>query len=326
MKTVKRKLEEWRPWIAKYFYYIFLLMGLLITFLGGLYPYYLYYSAPNYSFEPGFSGFGVARNQTNILPWMMVVGIGVDPPDLWFQYFFQCSINGTYNFIFVFPFNVISKISATENMSFRTTSRGSAIWLRYEVNDISVGWASKEIWGYFSIENTFQSGTRGSYTFLLPFGMGIHPEVYGNLQRELNVPFHTPDTNITLQFGLPGHYKITGTFPPVSAGPNVWITPTNRSIETVEWEFETLRDSVTVQCQDPNEASYYQSLPFISGLGLSIGASIATRTIYDAVKEWASPSQTRVVKTFNKARRRSRLVYQRMVRRPCRRRLFTKEK
>jgi len=280
------KNEILQRWIARHFTSTFLLTGLVIMFIG-IATSYLFYSAPRYSFRPTFSGFGVARNSTNISPEMLVVGIGLDPPELWFQYFFSCSANGTYNFLFVFPFYVTSTYASKENMSLRATSQGSAIWLQYQVSDVSYGWESGEVWGVFSIENTFQSGFRGSYMFLLPFGMGIHPEVYGNLQRELGVTFHTPDTNITLQFGLPARYQITQTFPPLSSGPETWVTYTNRTITTVKWEFETLQNSVTIYCQDPNEIAFYDHLLFISGLGYGIGVSIVITTVYEAVKDWA---------------------------------------
>jgi len=264
-------------------------VGLLITVVLGLGPYLILISAPTYSFTPGFSGFGIARNDTFVSPTMMVVGFGSDPPELWFQYFFQYAANGTYNFVFAFPFYITSEKGASGNMSFRATSRGSAVWLRYEATNVYSGGQSGEIWGVFSIENTFQSGTRGLYAFILPFGMGINPEVFGNLQHELGIGLHTPDVNISLQVGLPSRYKITGTFPPVSAGPNVWVIPTNRSIVTIECMHATLQDSVTILCEDPNEISLYESLPFISGVFLGIGVPIITRTIYDAVKEWSRP-------------------------------------
>jgi hypothetical protein len=289
MQTIKWEIGKHRSWIGKHFYHIFILAGLLFTIVLGLEPYLILVNAPSYSFKPGFSGFGIARNETVILPTMMVVGLGSDPPELWFQYFFECEANGTYNFIFAFPFNITGQIGSSRNMSFRATTRGSAVWSRYEVNTVSYGWQSAEVWGVFSIENTFQSGTRGSYTFILPFGMGISAEVIGDLQHELGIGFHTPDVNISLQVGLPSRFKIIGTFPPVSAGPNVWVTPTNRSITTMEWHFEKLQDSVTINCEDQNEIAFYETLPFISGLFLGIGIPIITTTLYDAVKEWSRP-------------------------------------
>jgi len=293
MKTTIQKLEKRRPWVAKYFTCLFLLAGLLITTILGLVPYCLFFSAPHYALQPSFAGFGVARNTSNIVPSWFVVGVAVDPPELWFQYFFEYSMNGTYNFLFIFPFKIINKIRASENMHFNSTSRGSAIWLQYKVNDVPFGWAGTDIWGDFSIENTFKSGTRGSYMFILPFGRGISGEVLGNLQEALQVTFHTPDTNISLQVGLPARYQITQAFPPISAGPNVWTTPSNRVISTVEWQFETLQDSVTIYCQDPDEIALYQSYQFISGLGFGIGVTMVTTTVYDAIKDWVRPSRRR---------------------------------
>lgn len=276
-----------RAWVVRHFYHLFLLGGLLITTFAGIAPQYFFASAPRYYLQSSFSGFGVARNSTNISAHRFVVGIGVDPPELWFQYFFRCDTNGTYNFLFVFPFKITSKIHATDNTHFNATYRGSVVWLQYQVNNVSIWGRDDDIWGYFSIENTFQSGTRGSYMFVLPFGMGIHPEVSSKLHRDLGVTFHSPDANISLQVGLPAPYQITQTFPPISAGPNVWETPTNRTITTVEWEFETLEDSVIIFCQDPDGMANYQNYQFISGIGFGIGIPIIAATIFEYVKELA---------------------------------------
>jgi hypothetical protein len=126
----------------------------------GLFPYYLFFSAPRYSLNSNFSGFGVARNNTNVSPNSLVMDVRVDPPELWFQCSFDCDVNGTYNFIFVFSFKIISKITATENMFFNASSHGSAVWLQYQVNDVSSGWMPKNVGGEFSIENTFGSSIR----------------------------------------------------------------------------------------------------------------------------------------------------------------------
>lgn len=71
---------KFRQFIKKHFviiYLIFVLIGLITTGLGGIF-YYRFISAPSYSFKYGFSGFGIARNNTDILPAMMVVGVGID--------------------------------------------------------------------------------------------------------------------------------------------------------------------------------------------------------------------------------------------------------
>jgi hypothetical protein len=53
----------------------------------------------------------------------------------------------------------------------------------------------------------------------------------------------------------------------------------------MEWEFETLQDSVTIQTEDRGEILFYENLPFISGLLLSIGIPTIITTIYDAIRE-----------------------------------------
>jgi len=59
---------KFRQLIAKHFfivYLIFFLIGMITTGLGGIF-YYRFISAPSYSFKYGFSGFGIARNDTTL--------------------------------------------------------------------------------------------------------------------------------------------------------------------------------------------------------------------------------------------------------------------
>ena len=288
---MKQMFEKLCMWVAKYIIPLFFTLGFLITLLGGFIPLFLFYNAPNYSFQPNFSGFGVARNETNISPNFFVLSITIRPPELYFYYSFSCCENGTYNFLFWFPFKIISKTSSTMNMSFNATSRGSAVWLRYQVDNVGYGWVNHQFSGVFSIENTFQSGTRGSYMFVLPFGLGIPGELIWNIQRELKVPFTTTSANIDLSFGVPSGYHITQTFPPHTVGPNTWTTRSNRTITKVGWNPRDLRDSVTIYCQNPNEIALYQSFLFIGGLCLGIGFPIMTTPVYDTVKKWTKPRQ-----------------------------------
>jgi len=69
--------------------FLFLLLGIIFTILGIIF-YYLYFNAPSYSLKTGFSDFGVARNYTNISPRRFIVGIKVDPAELWFEYYCLC--------------------------------------------------------------------------------------------------------------------------------------------------------------------------------------------------------------------------------------------
>jgi len=287
-------IEEFREWTARYIVPLFLTLGMIIAFLGGFIPLYVFFNAPNYSFQPNFSGFGIARNQTYISPLRFVLSITTGPPELYFSYSFSCAENGTYNFLFWFPFKIVSEASSKVDMSFNATAKGSAVWLQYQVDNVHYGWTGQQISGVFSIENTFQSGTRGSYMFVLPFGLGVPHELVRKIQMDLGIPFVTPSASIDLSFGVRVGYLITQTFPQHSVGPNTWTTPTNRTITKVGWNPKELSDSITVYCQNPNEMAIYQSFLFIGGLGLGIGVPIVTTTLYDATKEWTKkPSKER---------------------------------
>lgn len=281
MKSLKLRLWLNRRRIGKSLIALIFTLGCLLT--GQAYVYYIQYvNAPVYHFRSGFSGFGIARNDT-INPYMMVVGIGIDPPELWFQYFFTCPTNGTYNFIFIFPFNITRINYISEYMVVNSTPHGSAIWLRHSVENASYNAPVQEISGDFSIENTFQDGTRGLYTIILPFGMGIDPEVFQEPWKILKVSLHSPDAPITLHVGLPGDFRPTNMFPPVTKGPNTWTTAMNRTITSLEWNFAALQDSVTIQ-GNTDEKFYYDNLPFISGILFGIGVTIIFTIVYDALK------------------------------------------
>jgi hypothetical protein len=288
MKGIGARLEEHRPWVRKRFYILFMIVGILIS-LVGFSLYVGFRDAPTYSFTPNVRGFLVARNQT-ITPTLMNIILGVDPMELYFQYFFDCQANGTYDFLFVFPVQIVSTIATSMNMSVRSTPYGSAIWLHYYIADAVAGPGPKwhpegQIWGWFSIKNTFQSGTRGSYSFLLPFTSNIDPSVTQDLFSQLSVNSYDPGTKIILQFGLPGSHTILQTFPPISSGPDVWINPYNQTRTTIEWNFDSLGQTLTIQSEDPNEIGRYDFLLFLSGVLIGVGVPIATAAVYDHVKE-----------------------------------------
>jgi len=247
----------------------------------------MFYGAPVYSFKPGYSGFGIFHNDT-IIPVSMIVSVVVNPAELWFDYFFGYNENGTYNFIFVFPFNILGFYRASENMSTRSTPHGSAVWLQYRASNTSLGYMNHQIWGDFKIENTFQEGTRGSYTIILPFGMGIEPDVASDLQKTLEVPLYSGDVNVTLYVTLPGGFMPTTTFPPNSAGPEPYTTPFNTTITSIEWNAGKLQNSVTIEAVDTGEKSFYDNIPFESGVLLAIGLQFMFTTSYDAIRKWGS--------------------------------------
>jgi hypothetical protein len=219
---------------------------------------------------------------------MMIIGLRIEPSELFFQYVFDTYANGTYNFYFVFPFNITGMLSASENMSYRSTPHGSVIWLRHEVDDVIVGVRNGEIYGSFSVENTFQAGTRGVYTFFLPFGMGIYSDVIEGLWQDLHINIHSPDAEIRLDVGLPSRYQRIQAFPSFNQG---LVTSTslydNRTITTIEWTSETLQNPVTIYCDDPEETAYYDRLLFTAALFIGIGVPLTMTTIYEALKEWS---------------------------------------
>ena len=287
MENMKRIFT--RDCVAKRFLFLLSIAGLIFASLGVCFL-CLYYNAPRYSLQSGFSGFGMWSNLTNINTTRFVVEVKVEPLELWFQYSFLCSKNGTYNFLFVFPFYITNKISSTENLHFNATPHGSLVWIKLYVDDVFSEPVKKDIDGRFYILNTFRSGTRGSYMFVLPFRGASYPEVVEDIQRELDIDFHTLEgADISVFFSFPKRYKITQTFPPFSAGPNV--SPLDKETMLVEWNFKILQDSVTICCQDENEIATYQNYQFFACLFLGIGIPMGTQTIYEAIKERSSKKE-----------------------------------
>ncbi|MGD0495908.1 MAG: hypothetical protein ABSB28_07675 [Candidatus Bathyarchaeia archaeon] len=267
------------------------LIGLICI---GFASYYLvsFYSAPVYSFKAGYSGFEIAHNTSSITPVTMTVLVSVNPPHLFFDYYFICNANGTYNFIFAFPFNILEQTGASEKMATRSRPHGSAIWLQYVVDNVSSWGLGHEIWGDFVIENTFQDGTRGSYTIILPFGMGMDFEVVRDLWQALKVPFNSGGVNITLYVALPVGFRPTTTFP-LNRG--LEYPPSHFNVTQAQasmtWDAGTLQNSVTIEAIDINEKSFYDNIPFTSGILLAIGLQFVFTIGYDFVKKWGR-SQT----------------------------------
>jgi hypothetical protein len=285
MKTVRLRISLYRREIMRWFMVILFVIGSVLTGLA-TYFYVVFVTAPVYSFKTGYSGFGIAHNES-IIPMLMTVGVAINPPELWFDYYFSCYMNGTYNFIFAFPFNIMRQIRVSENMSTKSTPHGSAIWLQCRVNNVSSYGLDHEIWGDFAIENTFQEGTRGSYTIILPFGMGISPEVTEDLWQALKVPFYSGDINVTLYVALPGGFRPTTMFPPNSRGPELYKTPFNVTIDSTEWDAGRLQNSVTIEAIDVNEKPIYDNIPFTSGILFGIGVQLMFTIGYDSIRRWA---------------------------------------
>ncbi len=283
MRFYRREITRWTM-IALF------LIGLICI---GFASYYLvsFYSAPVYSFKAGYSGFEIAHNASSVTPQWMTVYVAVNPPELFFDYFSICNANGTYDFIFAFPFNILGQNGASENMSTRSTPYGPAVWLKYVVDNASSWGLGHEIWGDFVIENTFQDGTRGLYTIILPFGMGVRSEVTGDLWQALQVPFYS-DVNITLYVALPVGFKPTTTFPP---NRGLEFPPTRFNVTQAQasmtWDAGTLQNSVTIEAADTNEKAFYDNIPFTTGILLAIGLQFMFTVGYDSFRKWAR-SQT----------------------------------
>jgi hypothetical protein len=240
----------------------------------------------NYRLDPNYSGFGVLVNKTNISPVHpdLIIILSIEPNELYFQYFFMCKEAGTYNFLFIFPFNLTEKLSATENVSFKSTPYGSAVWLQYVINETG----SHSISGNFAIEETFKSGSGGSCMFVLPFGFGIHSETVGNLQNELNVTFDGAYNQVDVSFVTPfPKYRIIQTFPQMQYGPSP-MPGREREIAGSRWVFKgELRESITIYSESPEEISNNQNSLFLGGLLLGFGINIIVRVAYDYAKERA---------------------------------------
>jgi hypothetical protein len=287
MEVMKRAAFRIRHHEFEHFYLAFFLAGLMIVFLLGILPYASYLNAPTYTFKPSFSGFDIAHNNT-IVPDGFGVTVYVDPPQLFFSYAFTINSAGTYYFIFIFPFYVKSPIEMSQEMNITSTSRGTVILVRYQMGSINGGASgtlSDIIFGYFSIDQTFMSGSRGSYVFTLPFGTGASPDVRLSAIDELEVNFHREE-NVTLAIALPRSYVPTSIFPPSSQRPpHGSYYSDNRTFSHLEWDSTVPQNDVTVICENQDEMASYSNRLFYSGVFLGIGSSLTLTAVYDGLKE-----------------------------------------
>lgn len=246
--------------------------------------------APVYSFTSGYRGFEVAHNDS-IRPMNMIVDVEVNnPSELWFYYSFLYDLNGTYSFFFAFPFNIVGRYPGSDVMPWNSTPYCSAVWLQYVDNNVSYFWKDHEIFGDFMIENTFQEGTKGSYTFVLPFGMGAPFDVTRDLIQSLKVLPYS-DVNVTLYVALPAGSTPTTTFPP-NRGLEFPPPPSNltQARASIAWDAGTLQNTVTIEAVNTSEKSFYDSAPFYSGVLLAVGLQFMFTTGYDSIRKWARPS------------------------------------
>jgi hypothetical protein len=275
-------------WFRKWrFFVIFFLIGLIITSSGVLLL-YTYYNPQTFSTNPYYHGFGIARNDTAI-PSIMTIGFVVDPAEFSFQYFFETMVNGTYNFIFVFPFHVRSIVGESENMSMSVNTTDTCTVISVNLN--STQFSSGKISGDFMIDQTFLSDNRGIYTIVLPFGNGIDNKIYGKIQNDLDVSLHVPDAPIDLYVSLPNAYSWTESFPSM-VGMNPFINPfSNKSVTSLYWNFDKLQNSVTIKCDNQFEIGVYGYYLFISGIFLGVGIPLMMTAYYDSLKKFSEKAE-----------------------------------
>jgi hypothetical protein len=301
------------------------IVGLVILGLAGL----LYFDGVGTTapFSPELGGFAIARNETNVLPYSMTMGLCADPPQFRFDYSCMFNASGAFNFVFVFPFHIKTMFSpyksmvgdsGFQNMTFKEAKWGSAVWCSFFVaNDSHSRDQIFTIVGEFTIEKTFQSGSKGSYTIFFPFDPvagGIPSSVVDAPFKEFGIDSFQPLglRYITLDiFGLPDGSVLTNAFPQPDRGPILGNCPGStlgKPSTYVEWTLDTLLNSVNsvifapisgeskiysaslmssviLNYNDPQAVDHYSTDLFISGLFFGIGSSLLTTAVYDAFKE-----------------------------------------
>jgi len=286
-----------RKFVGRHFYAIAFLVGVLVTSIagGGLFVTYQY--GTSHVARSDLQGFAIAHNSTqNVLPHSIYMRVAVlsERPVLYFRYAYAVYENGSYNFIFILPFQVVQNTGLNEAVHFNSTPYGSAIWTTREINNVANGsWSHDDFEAEFFIDNTFQSGTRGDYTFTLPLigGVGGVSDVITQLRDSLNVIWYTPDAGVELEFIVPSRLHITQAYPQSFAGPDTLTIIGNQTINKVRWTMAWPSQQFTIICHDSDEASSYQAILFFGGIFISIGAGIMVRSAYDAAKKKCRPDE-----------------------------------
>jgi hypothetical protein len=211
-----------------------------------------------------------------------------EEPRLQFEYDFSITANGTYNFIFHFPFKIIEKIDSTNGMNFNATPYGTAIWISYQIDDIQ-GEESHHVGGYFRVAETFRSGQRGNYVFSLPlvYGSGTI-EIVDELKEKLDVSWQYANTPVSIGLYVLSSLQFNQFYPePDSLDSYVWGR-NNRTVNRINWYldgFHVLQKRFTVFCENQSEISNYEFNLFISGIFISIGSSVMVTSAYDYFKK-----------------------------------------
>lgn len=243
------------------------------------------------SYDPNYQGYGVATNNT-VTPSVYDIWLSYSPSAFSFYYEYLATTNGTYNFIFVFPFKVTNTLENPENMSITPTKTGTILSSSLSLNGLNQShFSGQALSAYFEIANTFLSENRGTYTIVLPFGGGdIYDQAFDAIQGNLWV---LPNNEIPtdLYVSLPNSYSLTESIPTIS-DLNPFTNPiTNMTVSSLHWNFpDGLQNSVTVMCNDPQTINTLQNMPFWSGIFLGIGVSLIATTCYDSYKRWIEKS------------------------------------
>jgi hypothetical protein len=251
----------------------------------------LFYSCanpPTFSSNPYYQGLGIAQNST-IMPNSLNIGLQVDPPAFSFQYSYRTQVNGTYHFVFEFPFNVISTVRESEIMSVNSTDTCTVISVSLNSTQ-----GSGDILGSFMIAPTFLSGSRGSYTIILPFGNPYNSEVFGKIVQELGISPFQPDVQIELNIVLPQSSSGIESFPSMTGMKPFIGYLTNKPTTSLYWIFDSiqnLQDSVTVKYENQFQIGNYEQLNFFSGIFIGIGSSILISSVYDGLKKMSDKAE-----------------------------------
>jgi hypothetical protein len=281
--------------LKKRLYVVFSIIGLLIVVFGA-FLYVSYFGALADDFEPRFRGFGVIGNYTDDvnsdvkLQSLSLTVIRADSfkVHLLCDFIYRDLEDYTYTFIVVLPFQITNLLYASENIAFQNTPEGSALVVSFCGVENSAEFKWSRVTAYFTVEQTFQSSNRGSYTMFFLFSGGINDTFYEDLKNQYGVYYSIGTAPFILRVSLPKGYILTTSFPQVSRGPNHWDNPiTNETIVTSEWSFESLNllNDVTVNYQNSNEISHYECMLFSSGLLLGIGIPLIVTSIYDWARD-----------------------------------------
>lgn len=259
---------------------------MLIAFAGALYYIPLSIS-PSYSYDSNYRGFYVITNDSSILtPIDMSFEVDTtENPKLWFDYYYRAHENGTYNFIFLFPFEVAQSLTGLYPSNYTHTPYGTAIWMSRQIeiagNDRALG--------YFEINNTFQSGAKGQYDLSFPIIWDYRPNVIvEDLRKDLGLNYNVPQVKLEFTLFISSSYDITQLNPQPSFHDPYYIGGRNQTLKKLVWNFEqlsSLQQQFIISCTDNDEISFLQNCAFGAGILLSIGSSLFVRTLYDKFKE-----------------------------------------